>query len=177
MIGIWGELTLVFLVPPSAPEHFGDTILFTTDDDILEAIFCSDETFDVDVESLCEVQCEEALRRPGTADGQGQERPYTQAGLWAEGRVGRAGAAESGRGHGCPWCCWCCCSDSARFSTSVLVPCVVFHALLIFVLFIYFLTKVKKAGRNPFWVLSVRWSWRSRGKFCFGSVLMSHSCL
>ncbi|XP_043312023.1 katanin-interacting protein isoform X6 [Cervus canadensis] len=69
-----------------APEHFGDTILFTTDDDILEAIFCSDETFDLDVESLCSLQSEEALRRPSTADGQGEERPYTQAGSWADDR-------------------------------------------------------------------------------------------
>uniref|UniRef100_A0A8D1S5Z5 KATNIP domain-containing protein n=1 Tax=Sus scrofa TaxID=9823 RepID=A0A8D1S5Z5_PIG len=70
------------------PEHFGDTILFTTDDDILEAIFCSDETLDLDVESLCSLQAEEALRRPSTADGQGDERPYTQAGSWAEDQVG-----------------------------------------------------------------------------------------
>uniref|UniRef100_A0A8D1UCF3 KATNIP domain-containing protein n=1 Tax=Sus scrofa TaxID=9823 RepID=A0A8D1UCF3_PIG len=69
------------------PEHFGDTILFTTDDDILEAIFCSDETLDLDVESLCSLQAEEALRRPSTADGQGDERPYTQAGSWAEDQV------------------------------------------------------------------------------------------
>ncbi|XP_053527604.1 katanin-interacting protein isoform X2 [Artibeus jamaicensis] len=70
-----------------APEHFGDTILFTTDDDILEAVSCSDETFDVDVESPCGLQCEEALRRPSTADGEGGERPHTQAGLGAAGRV------------------------------------------------------------------------------------------
>uniref|UniRef100_A0A8D1UC72 KATNIP domain-containing protein n=1 Tax=Sus scrofa TaxID=9823 RepID=A0A8D1UC72_PIG len=70
--------------PHPTPEHFGDTILFTTDDDILEAIFCSDETLDLDVESLCSLQAEEALRRPSTADGQGDERPYTQAGSWAE---------------------------------------------------------------------------------------------
>lgn len=95
MLGLWGGLSLVFLVTPSAPEHFGDTILFTTDDDILEAIFCSDETFDAAVESLCDPPCEEALRRPSTADGEGQERPHTQAGLWAEGRVGRAGASQS----------------------------------------------------------------------------------
>lgn len=74
-----------------APEHFGDTILFTTDDDILEAIFCSDETFDVDVEGPCSLQSGETLRRPSTADSEGEERPYTQAGSWAEDRVGLAG--------------------------------------------------------------------------------------
>ncbi|XP_058536514.1 katanin-interacting protein [Ochotona princeps] len=66
-----------------APEHFGDTILFTTDDDILEAIFCADETFDMDVQTLCHLQLDEALQRPSTADGGGDERPFTQAGLWA----------------------------------------------------------------------------------------------
>nr|XP_019610228.1 PREDICTED: protein KIAA0556 homolog isoform X1 [Rhinolophus sinicus] len=79
-----GEIARASGTLTGAPEHFGDTILFTTDDDILEAIFCSDETFDVDVESLCGLPCEEALRRPSTADGEGDERPYTQAGLGAE---------------------------------------------------------------------------------------------
>ncbi|XP_057605961.1 katanin-interacting protein isoform X2 [Hippopotamus amphibius kiboko] len=82
-----GEIAKASGTLTGAPEHFGDTILFTTDDDILEAIFCSDETFDLDVESLCSLQCEEALRRPSTADGQGEERPYTQAGSWADDRV------------------------------------------------------------------------------------------
>lgn len=86
---MWDELTLPSSRSPlSAPEHFGDTILFTTDDDILEAIFCSDETCDLDVESLCSLQSEEALQRPSTADGQGEERPRTQAGSWADDRVG-----------------------------------------------------------------------------------------
>lgn len=86
-----GADSSLFLVTLSAPEHFGDTILFTTDEDILEAIFCSDETFDVDVEGLCGPQCEEALRRPSTADGDGEERPYTQAGSGAADRVGLEG--------------------------------------------------------------------------------------
>ncbi|KAB0383108.1 hypothetical protein FD755_005025, partial [Muntiacus reevesi] len=83
-----GEIAKASGTLTGAPEHFGDTILFTTDDDILEAIFCSDETFDLDVESLCSLQSEEALRRPSTADGQGEERPYTQAGSWTDDRVG-----------------------------------------------------------------------------------------
>ncbi|KAM5330805.1 katanin-interacting protein isoform 2-T2 [Glossophaga mutica] len=82
-----GEIAKASGTLSGAPEHFGDTILFTTDDDILEAVSCCDETFDVDAESLCGLQCEEALRRPSTADGDGEERPYTQAGLWAEGQV------------------------------------------------------------------------------------------
>ena len=79
----------LFLVMCPAPEHFGDTILFTMDEDILEAIFCLDDTFDMDAESLCGLQPEEALRRPSTADGGGQdERPFTQAGLGAQDQVG-----------------------------------------------------------------------------------------
>lgn len=81
-------LTLPGCYPCSAPEHFGDTILFTMDDDILEAIFCSDETLDMDWESLCSLQSDEELRRPSTADGADEERPYTQAGLGAEDQVG-----------------------------------------------------------------------------------------
>lgn len=88
------------LVTHPAPEHFGDTILFTTDDDILEAIFCSDETFDVDVEGPCSLQSGETLRRPSTADSEGEERPYTQAGSWAEDRVGQAERGEGGAGRG-----------------------------------------------------------------------------
>ncbi|XP_066239210.1 katanin-interacting protein isoform X3 [Saccopteryx leptura] len=78
-----GEIAKASGTLTGAPEHFGDTILFTTDDDILEAIYHSDETFDADVESLCGLQCEEAPQRPSTADSGGEERPYTQAGLWA----------------------------------------------------------------------------------------------
>lgn len=87
---------MAFPVLGAAPEHFGDTILFTTDDDILEAIFCSDATFDLDVESLCPLQPDEALQRPSTADGEGDERPFTQAGLWADGWVG-LGLGATGR--------------------------------------------------------------------------------
>lgn len=44
-----------------------------------------DETFDMDAESLCGFQPEEALKRPSTADSDGQdERPFTQAGLGAQ---------------------------------------------------------------------------------------------
>lgn len=178
IIEIWGELTLVFLVTHAAPEHFGDTILFTTDDDILEAIFCSDETFDLDVESLCGLQCEEVLRRPSTADGEGEERPYTQAGLWAEDRVG---LAQGGLGErwasremsspnsqqsrknedGSPLNFLCYCFDISHFSTSFLVPYVIFHPLIIFILFMFFHQSEQsvqiliKATSNPVCVNSV----------------------
>uniref|UniRef100_A0A5F8A4B9 Katanin interacting protein n=1 Tax=Macaca mulatta TaxID=9544 RepID=A0A5F8A4B9_MACMU len=79
-----GEIAKASGTLAGAPEHFGDTILFTTDDDILEAIFYSDEMFDLDVGSLDSLQDEEALRRPSTADGEGDERPFTQAGLGAD---------------------------------------------------------------------------------------------
>uniref|UniRef100_U3B7Z3 Uncharacterized protein KIAA0556 n=1 Tax=Callithrix jacchus TaxID=9483 RepID=U3B7Z3_CALJA len=79
-----GEIAKASGTLVGAPEHFGDTILFTTDDDILEAIFYSDEMFDMDVGSLASLQDEEALRRPSTADGEGDERPFTQAGLGAD---------------------------------------------------------------------------------------------
>ncbi|KAH0632095.1 hypothetical protein JD844_020158 [Phrynosoma platyrhinos] len=54
--------------------------MFTTDDDILEAIFCYDESYEEDVESVCILRYEEELKRPRTADGEGDERPFTQAG-------------------------------------------------------------------------------------------------
>uniref|UniRef100_A0A4X2KHU6 Katanin interacting protein n=1 Tax=Vombatus ursinus TaxID=29139 RepID=A0A4X2KHU6_VOMUR len=76
-----GEIAKASGTLTGAPEHFGDTILFTTDDDILEAIFCADETFDVDVETLCSLRYEEEFKRPQTADGEGDERPFTQAGV------------------------------------------------------------------------------------------------
>ncbi|XP_004397321.1 PREDICTED: uncharacterized protein KIAA0556 homolog [Odobenus rosmarus divergens] len=82
-----GEIAKASGTLTGAPEHFGDTILFTTDDDILEAIFCSDETFDVDVESPYSLQSEETPRRPSTAGSDGEDRPYTQAGPWAEDRA------------------------------------------------------------------------------------------
>ncbi|XP_028910162.1 katanin-interacting protein isoform X3 [Ornithorhynchus anatinus] len=77
-----GEIAKASGTLSGAPEQFGDTILFTTDDDILEAIFCSDETFyDIDVESVSSLRYEEELKRPRTADGEGDERPFTQAGF------------------------------------------------------------------------------------------------
>lgn len=69
---------------PSAPEHFGDTILFTTDDDILEAIYYYDETYDGEMGDSSSLRYEEELKRPTTADREGDERPFTQAGLRTE---------------------------------------------------------------------------------------------
>ncbi|XP_074867041.1 katanin-interacting protein isoform X2 [Carettochelys insculpta] len=76
-----GEIAKASGTLSGAPEHFGDTILFTTDDDILEAIFCYDETYDGEIENVSSLRYEEELKRPRTADGEGDERPFTQAGL------------------------------------------------------------------------------------------------
>uniref|UniRef100_A0A8C6S5Q3 KIAA0556 n=1 Tax=Neogobius melanostomus TaxID=47308 RepID=A0A8C6S5Q3_9GOBI len=65
-------------------DQFGDTILFTTDDDILEAMSRYDETFLTDAESPDNLVNEEVLQRPRTADGEGDERPFTQAGFREE---------------------------------------------------------------------------------------------
>lgn len=68
----------------SAPEQFGDTILFTTDEDILEAIYCYDQTYNGEMENASSLRYEEELKRPTTADREGEERPFTQAGLRTE---------------------------------------------------------------------------------------------
>ncbi|NXC44287.1 K0556 protein, partial [Penelope pileata] len=79
-----GEIAKASGTLSGAPEHFGDTILFTTDDDILEAIYCYDETYDGEMEIASSLRYEEELKRPTTADGDGDERPFTQAGLRTE---------------------------------------------------------------------------------------------
>ncbi|XP_038585886.1 katanin-interacting protein isoform X1 [Micropterus salmoides] len=65
-------------------EQFGDTILFTTDDEILEAMSRYDETFFSEGEGPEGLVYEEELQRPRTADGEGEERPFTQAGFREE---------------------------------------------------------------------------------------------
>uniref|UniRef100_A0A803YEY2 KATNIP domain-containing protein n=1 Tax=Meleagris gallopavo TaxID=9103 RepID=A0A803YEY2_MELGA len=79
-----GEIAKASGTLSGAPEHFGDTILFSTDDDILEAIYCYDETYDGEMENGSSLRYEEELKRPTTADGDGDERPFTQAGLRTE---------------------------------------------------------------------------------------------
>ncbi|XP_072204822.1 katanin-interacting protein isoform X2 [Excalfactoria chinensis] len=79
-----GEIAKASGTLSGAPEHFGDTILFSTDDDILEAIYCYDETYDGEMEDVSSLRYEEELKRPTTADGDGDERPFTQAGLRTE---------------------------------------------------------------------------------------------
>ncbi|NWV86797.1 K0556 protein, partial [Dasyornis broadbenti] len=76
-----GEIAKASGTLSGAPEHFGDTILFTTDDDILEAIYCYDETYDGEMGDSSSLRYEEELKRPTTADREGDERPFTQAGL------------------------------------------------------------------------------------------------
>ncbi|KAM4524710.1 katanin-interacting protein isoform 1-T1 [Odontesthes bonariensis] len=65
-------------------DQFGDTILFTTDDEILEAMSRYDETFLGEGEGPDSSVYEEELQRPRTADGEGEERPFTQAGFREE---------------------------------------------------------------------------------------------
>ncbi|NXU95887.1 K0556 protein, partial [Cettia cetti] len=79
-----GEIAKASGTLSGAPEHFGDTILFTTDDDILEAIYCYDETYDGEMGHSSSLRYEEELKRPTTADREGDERPFTQAGLRTE---------------------------------------------------------------------------------------------
>ncbi|XP_029432496.1 protein KIAA0556 homolog isoform X2 [Rhinatrema bivittatum] len=78
-----GEIAKASGTLSGASEQFGDTILFTTDDEILEAVSRYDETFYGDFESIHSV-CKEDLNRPSTADGEGEERPFTQAGSRTE---------------------------------------------------------------------------------------------
>ncbi|KAF2981729.1 hypothetical protein EK904_015111 [Melospiza melodia maxima] len=79
-----GEIAKASGTLSGAPEHFGDTILFTTDDDILEAIYYYDETYDGEMGDSSSLRYEEELKRPTTADREGDERPFTQAGLRTE---------------------------------------------------------------------------------------------
>ncbi|XP_067343977.1 katanin-interacting protein isoform X3 [Channa argus] len=65
-------------------DQFGDTILFTTDDEILEAMSRYDETFLSEADGPESLVYEEELQRPCTADGEGEERPFTQAGFREE---------------------------------------------------------------------------------------------
>ncbi|NXO02859.1 K0556 protein, partial [Rhinopomastus cyanomelas] len=79
-----GEIAKASGTLSGAPEHFGDTILFTTDDVILEAIYCHDESYDGEMENASSLRYKEELKRPTTADREGDERPFTQAGLRTE---------------------------------------------------------------------------------------------
>ncbi|KAM9336090.1 katanin-interacting protein [Symphorus nematophorus] len=65
-------------------DQFGDTILFTTDDEILEAMSHYDKTFLGEGQDPEGLVYEEELQRPRTADGEGEERPFTQAGFREE---------------------------------------------------------------------------------------------
>ncbi|KFP85945.1 Uncharacterized protein KIAA0556, partial [Acanthisitta chloris] len=76
-----GEIAKASGTLSGAPQHFGDTILFTTDDDILEAIYSCDEIYDGEMENANSLRYKEELKRPTTADREGDERPFTQAGL------------------------------------------------------------------------------------------------
>ncbi|XP_059167114.1 katanin-interacting protein-like isoform X2 [Physella acuta] len=59
-------------------EAFGDTILFTTDENILEAVSKNDDAFEG--EMFSETEEEETIKRPSTADvGDDDTRPFTRA--------------------------------------------------------------------------------------------------
>ncbi|KAM3916588.1 katanin-interacting protein isoform 1-T1 [Leptodactylus fuscus] len=76
-----GEIAKASGTLSGSAEQFGDTILFTTDDDILQAMSVYDETFDEEFESTDLQMDEEIVKtRPRTADSGGEERPFTQAG-------------------------------------------------------------------------------------------------
>lgn len=77
-------------------DQFGDTILFTTDDEILEAMSRNDETFLCESEDPEVLVHEEELLRPQTADGEGEERPFTQAGFREEDLAVSVGFFTSG---------------------------------------------------------------------------------
>ncbi|XP_016100971.1 uncharacterized protein KIAA0556 isoform X1 [Sinocyclocheilus grahami] len=79
-----GEIAKASGTLSGALDQFGDTILFTTDDDILEAMAQYDDTFGSEMEMGGPGVEEEELQRPRTADGEGEERPFTQAGFRKE---------------------------------------------------------------------------------------------
>ncbi|XDV47960.1 hypothetical protein PO909_017495 [Leuciscus waleckii] len=79
-----GEIAKASGTLSGALDQFGDTILFTTDDDILEAMAQFDDTFGGELEMDGPSVEEEELQRPRTADGEGEERPFTQAGFRSE---------------------------------------------------------------------------------------------
>ncbi|XP_056306739.1 katanin-interacting protein [Danio aesculapii] len=76
-----GEIAKASGTLSGALDQFGDTILFTTDDEILEAMAQFDDTFGSEMETSGPSVEEEELQRPQTADGEGEERPFTQAGF------------------------------------------------------------------------------------------------
>uniref|UniRef100_A0A8C2A4W0 Si:dkey-161j23.6 n=1 Tax=Cyprinus carpio TaxID=7962 RepID=A0A8C2A4W0_CYPCA len=79
-----GEIAKASGTLSGALDQFGDTILFTTDDEILEAMARYDDTFGSEMEMCGPGVEEEELQRPRTADGEGDERPFTQAGFRKE---------------------------------------------------------------------------------------------
>uniref|UniRef100_A0A8C5WUT6 Katanin interacting protein n=1 Tax=Laticauda laticaudata TaxID=8630 RepID=A0A8C5WUT6_LATLA len=90
-----GEIAKASGTLAGGPEQFGDTILFTTDEDILEAIYCYDESCEDEIESRSSFSYEEELKRPRTADGEGDERPFTQAGSRTEDKLSEEQIARS----------------------------------------------------------------------------------
>ncbi|KAG8432891.1 hypothetical protein GDO86_017231 [Hymenochirus boettgeri] len=74
-----GEIAKASGTLSGATEQFGDTILFTTDDDILQSMSVFDETF-FEASAVFQTEKETDSVRPRTSDCAGTERPFTQAG-------------------------------------------------------------------------------------------------
>ncbi|XP_013381133.1 protein KIAA0556 isoform X4 [Lingula anatina] len=60
-------------------EAFGDTILFTVDEEILEAVSLNDEAYEAEAFSEDEMEDDVPFERPKTADEENQDRPFTCA--------------------------------------------------------------------------------------------------
>ncbi|XP_018429660.1 PREDICTED: protein KIAA0556-like, partial [Nanorana parkeri] len=74
-----GEIAKASGTLSGAAEHFGDTILFTTSDEILQAISIYDHTFAEDFENTDVPIGEEKVNiRPKTADSGGEGMPFTE---------------------------------------------------------------------------------------------------
>ncbi|XP_038048296.1 katanin-interacting protein-like [Patiria miniata] len=78
-----GEIERASGITEGETDSFGDTILFTEDEDILELISRHDEAYVADEDWFSSSQDEDATPRPKTAD-QGEERPMTQARMFRD---------------------------------------------------------------------------------------------
>ncbi|XP_022092559.1 protein KIAA0556-like isoform X2 [Acanthaster planci] len=78
-----GEIERASGIAEGETGSFGDTILFTEDEDILELISRHDEAYAAEEDWFSSSQDEDTTPRPKTAD-QGEERPMTQARMFRD---------------------------------------------------------------------------------------------
>ncbi|XP_071797253.1 katanin-interacting protein-like isoform X3 [Asterias amurensis] len=78
-----GEIERASGTAEGETDSFGDTILFTEDEEILELISRHDEAYVAEEDWFSSSQDEDTTPRPKTAD-QGEERPMTQARMFRE---------------------------------------------------------------------------------------------